>query len=92
MEDKSKISKKPSRASGSKKSLGESLGFGKLNYILLAIGLGFIVLGYIFLASGSITIAPILLVIGYCVILPIGILINPDRKKKAEAEAQTGLD
>jgi len=64
---------KPSRK---EKKAGSSLGFGKINYILMAVGLGMIVIGYIFLAAGDITVAPILLVIGYCGVLPAAILIT----------------
>ena len=74
-----KKSENPVRSSG--KKLGESLGFGKLNYTLMAVGLGLIVLGYIFLASGSITMAPILLVLGYCVVLPVALLITSKERK-----------
>ena len=58
----------------------DNLGFGRLNYILMAIGLGMIIIGYVFLATGDITVAPILLVIGYCGVLPAAILIR-DRSK-----------
>lgn len=47
---------------------------GRRNLTLLAIALGVIVIGYVFLAIGSITIAPLLLVAGYCVLLPWAIL------------------
>ncbi len=54
--------------------------FGKKNYILLAISLVVIVIGYICLASGdnpdapiTLTVAPIVLVIGYGII-PFAIL------------------
>jgi len=33
-----------------------------------------IAIGYALLAGGSMTVAPILLVLGYCVLLPIGIV------------------
>jgi hypothetical protein len=62
---------------------GGSLGFARLNYILMAVGLGVIVIGYIFLATGDITIAPILLVIGYCGILPAAILIRNRTQKSS---------
>jgi hypothetical protein len=58
------------------------LPFGKKNYYFLGAGLVIIVLGYISLAQGpvnsfwSLTLAPILLVIGYCILIPIGILIR----------------
>lgn len=74
----------------------ESLGFSRLNYILMAVGLGMIVIGFILLAFGDITGAPILLVLGYCAVLPIAILINgrskaddnkPGQASEAKAEA-----
>jgi len=65
----------------------ESLGFDKLNYILMAVGLGMIVLGYILLAVGDITGAPILLVIGYCAVLPVAILIS---RRSKQGSAETG--
>jgi hypothetical protein len=55
--------------------------FSKRNYMVLGIGLLVIILGFIFLAMGDITISPILLVLGYCVIIPLGILLP---KEKAE--------
>jgi hypothetical protein len=50
--------------------------FGPKNYVLGGVGLLFIVFGFISLARGSITLAPILLVLGYCVVVPIAILIK----------------
>jgi hypothetical protein len=50
--------------------------FRPKNWILLGSGIATIVAGYLLLGSGSITIAPLLLVAGYCVIIPIGILIK----------------
>jgi hypothetical protein len=60
------------------------LPFAKKNYTLFAIGLAVIVLGYITLGYGSITLAPILLVLGYCVIIPIAIIINGGKEKPKE--------
>ena len=39
--------------------------FGKKNYVLLAISLVVIILGFVLLWQGDITLAPILLVLGY---------------------------
>ncbi|MCU0610433.1 MAG: hypothetical protein MUE60_01415 [Candidatus Eisenbacteria bacterium] len=50
--------------------------FGPKNYAAFGLGLLSIVLGYVFLSQGSITAAPILLVLGYCVIIPIAIMIK----------------
>lgn len=55
--------------------------FKKENYIIIGIGLIFIILGYIFLAIGDITISPILLTLGFCVIIPIGIIYKRKKKK-----------
>ena len=46
------------------------------NWILMAAGVLTIIAGYVFLSKGSITIAPILLVAGYCVLIPISILVK----------------
>ena len=40
-------------------------------YALFIIGIIAIVLGYVFLATGDISFAPLLLVAGYCVLVPI---------------------
>jgi membrane-anchored glycerophosphoryl diester phosphodiesterase (GDPDase) len=56
------------------KAKAESLPFTRKNYYILLAGLVVIILGYISLAMGSITLAPILLVTGYCVIVPVAIL------------------
>jgi hypothetical protein len=46
------------------------------NWILLGVGIAIIIAGYILLSQGSITFAPILLVTGYCVLVPIAILVK----------------
>jgi hypothetical protein len=60
--------------------------FTKANYLTLAIGLVVIAVGYITLRRGSITLAPLLLVLGYCVIIPIGILLRPKKEVKARKQ------
>ncbi len=60
--------------------------FGKRNYILFAVGLLVIIAGFIFLGTGDTVFAPIFLVLGYCVIIPVAILIK-DKKKEPEAPA-----
>jgi hypothetical protein len=61
------------------------LPFTKENYILMGAALASIIFGYILLGSGSITMAPILLVLGYCVLFPIGIIWG-GRKRKEDTE------
>jgi len=52
------------------------LAFKSKNYILLGAGIVSIVVGFISLASGSVILAPVLLVLGFCVLVPVGILIK----------------
>ncbi len=53
--------------------------FTSVNYWLFFIGITFILLGYLLMYTGtvnsfqSLTLSPVLLVIGYCVIIPISI-------------------
>ncbi|MFH1891831.1 MAG: hypothetical protein ABIK83_04015 [Candidatus Zixiibacteriota bacterium] len=64
---------KPSRQS-------YSLPFGKSNMMLFALGLLAVILGFVTLSLGSDTLAPILLVLGYCVIIPAAIIWKDKRK------------
>lgn len=75
-----------SPAKKSKKITGPD--FRKNNYVFLGIGIFLVVVGFIFLATGDITIAPILLVLGYCVAIPIGILLPPKREEKSDQPAR----
>jgi len=61
----------------------QGLPFDRTNYILMGCALLCVIIGYIALGSGSITLAPILLVLGYCVLFPAGIIWGT-RQKKAE--------
>ncbi len=74
------------------------LPFNRSNFILFAIGLGVIIVGFLLMATGiteepalldgkwnnffAITLAPILLVIGYCIIIPLAILKYPREKSE----------
>ena len=68
------------------KTLFHSWSFGKINYLLFGIGLCVIMLGYIIMATGeteslqSVKIAPLILIVGYCIIIPAAILIKPEDK------------
>ncbi len=50
------------------------LPFGRKNYALFGIAALIIVAGYVALSRGSITLAPILLLLGYLVVIPWAIL------------------
>jgi hypothetical protein len=51
-----------------------SLRFSVPNLALIAAGLAAIILGYVLLAGGSTVGAPLLLVLGYAVLIPLGII------------------
>ena len=63
------------------------------NFIILGIGLLVIIAGYVALSGNvvegfsQLTLAPLLLVIGYCVIMPIGIMY----RKKEKPESRQGV-
>jgi len=63
---------------------------GRENYIILGVGILVIILGYIALSGSQVegfmplTLAPILLVLGYCVIIPLGILYRKKEKPLEE--------
>ncbi|TPW15963.1 MAG: Uncharacterized protein FD129_811 [bacterium] len=44
------------------------------NWILFGVAMAVIILGYVMLRAGSITLAPILLVAGYCFFIPWAIM------------------
>ncbi len=46
----------------------------KYRSIILGLGLVSIVAGYIFLAQNSISLAPALLVLGYCILVPVALI------------------
>lgn len=51
-----------------------ALRFTKVNGILLGAGLASVAAGYALLARGSTVAAPLLLVLGYAVLIPVGII------------------
>ena len=63
----------------------------KKNYLILALGIAVIIIGYVFMSMGSwnsfpsLFISPILLIIGYIIILPASILYM---KKKEEVNKE----
>lgn len=51
-----------------------NLELGFKNYLLFGVALASIGLGFYLLSQGSVTLAPILLLLGYCVLVPFSIL------------------
>ena len=70
---------KKSLASESKKN---TLPFSNINYILFAAGLVIITAGWFLLRAGHISVSPIMLILGYCVIIPLAIILKPGDKKE----------
>ncbi|MBN2281216.1 MAG: DUF3098 domain-containing protein [Candidatus Marinimicrobia bacterium] len=58
----------------------ENLTLGKLNYLLFGIGVLLIILGYFIMGTGevysaqSLSVAPIILLLGYLIVIPVSIL------------------
>jgi len=77
------VKTKPTRAKKIKQKEQDSLGFTRKNYYLFILGLLVIVAGFITLRMGSITLAPILLVLGYCVIIPLSIIVDWKKRKES---------
>ena len=72
--------------SQNKVGLFDEWAFGKKNYLLFAAGLALVIFGYIFMASGevnsfqSLTLAPIMLFLGYIVVIPIALVFREKDK------------
>jgi len=80
-------------ASRKRRSEAARLPLAQTNYLILGAGLIVILAGYIALAQEPwdgflpLVVAPILLVIGYCVIVPVGILYRKKAKPVEEPVA-----
>jgi hypothetical protein len=61
-----------------KPAVEADLGFrwGRLNSLLMAAGLAILVAGYLLLSKGDISLAPVLLVLGYVVLVPASLLVR----------------
>jgi hypothetical protein len=68
----------------------ESIPFNSQNYFILGIGLFFITVGYVILSKSEVTgfvplvLSPILLVLGYCVLIPLGIMYRKREQNNAD--------
>ena len=84
------------KAAAKRKAAPAALPFTKRNYQILGIGLLTIILGYIALSQQPwdgtmpLVVAPILLVLGYCVIIPFGILYRKKKDTSPETESSGG--
>lgn len=78
-----KVTAKPRSA---RKPVETDLGFtwGVLNTTLLVLGLAVLIAGYFALSRGSITLAPALLVLGYCGFIPASLLVRGRNRGSGE--------
>jgi hypothetical protein len=77
---------KSARQKAQRRGLEVDLGFGwgLANSVLLALGVGVLAVGYVALSRGSITLSPVLLVFGYCVLIPGSLLFRGRRPGSGE--------
>ena len=61
--------------------------FDRINIQLFALAIGMLIIGYVCLGQGpytnpvSMTVAPIILVFTYCVLIPLAIMYKPKKKE-----------
>jgi hypothetical protein len=65
----------PRTESAANRSAQGAIRFSIRNWVLLLVGILTILAGYVLLAGGSTIAAPLLLVLGYVVLLPLGIIL-----------------
>ena len=79
-----KKQKRPLKPAEPKRERREgSLAMGSRNVLMLFVGVIIIVLGYFLLGRGSITAATLLLVLGYCVVVPLSIILWVKRSESS---------
>ena len=73
------MAKKEKKEKKEKERKGEALievKFTNKNYLFFGAGLISLIIGFILLRTGDIVLAPILLILGYLVFFPLGILLK----------------
>lgn len=89
MQPKAKSKKIQSSKIGKKSHKEFSFPLEKENFMIIGLGIAVLIIGYVLMSQNSVDgfmptiVAPILLVLGYCVIIPYGIL------KKAKSQSET---
>ena len=88
---------KPSRGKARRRSAArrDVLPLERSNYLIIGAGLLLILVGYLAMLEGSVegflplVVAPILLVLGYCVVIPFGILYRKRKREEIELRSET---
>jgi hypothetical protein len=63
------------------------LAFGRTNWLLMGAGVAAAVIGFVLLARGDTGLAPLLLVLGYCALIPLGIVWREKSGSRANSSA-----
>jgi uncharacterized membrane protein HdeD (DUF308 family) len=62
------------------------------NWTVIGAAIAMIILGFFLLSQGDVTAAPFLLVLGYCVLIPVGILLPPrGTRSQNDTVGRTGV-
>lgn len=69
-------------AAGARAEEPTGFAFGPVNYVLFGAAAAAIVAGYALLDRGSVTAAPILLVVGYILLIPAALLAGLSRRRR----------
>lgn len=62
--------------------------YGKKNYIFFGFAMLVILGGFFSLSSGSDTVAPILLVVGYLILIPIALMVKDDSVSSQSSDSE----
>jgi hypothetical protein len=88
------MAREVSKAAAKRSARKDRLPFTKTNYQILGVALLVIVAGYIALAQKPwdgflpLVVAPILLVTGYCILVPLGILYRSKKERNENGATQ----
>ena len=63
------------------------LAFTRTNWLLMGGGIAAAILGFVLLARGDTGLAPLLLVVGYCALVPLGIVWRAKAGSRANSSA-----
>jgi hypothetical protein len=86
------MARKETRESNKRKALFDALPFTKTNYRILICGIAVIILGYVALSQEPwdgfwpLDVAPVLLALGYCVLIPLGILFRKRDENRTDIQ------
>ncbi|MCU0329521.1 MAG: DUF3098 domain-containing protein [Candidatus Kapabacteria bacterium] len=85
---------RPTLAKKQQKSSNWTMPWTKRELIGLGVGIGVIVVGYLLMSTGlsdgnwdnplAVSVAPVVLVIGYCVIIPVAIMLGSFKKDASQ--------